>query len=90
MGGGIPIVFAYYCEFVSKSDRGRHLSWLLVFWAIGGVFTALMAWAIIPRTGEFYQLGKALWGPRLGSRRRSIDWGKLEKGQPKVRKEEIK
>nr|XP_045611722.1 synaptic vesicle glycoprotein 2A-like isoform X1 [Procambarus clarkii] len=51
IGGGIPIVFAYYCEFVTQAERGRHLSWLLVFWAIGGVFTALMAWIIIPRTG---------------------------------------
>lgn len=51
IGGGIPIVFAYYCEFVTRAERGRHLSWLLVFWAVGGVFTALMAWAIIPRTG---------------------------------------
>ncbi|KAB7497819.1 Synaptic vesicle glycoprotein 2B [Armadillidium nasatum] len=51
VGGGIPIVFAYYCEFIARTDRGRHLSWLLIFWAIGGVFTALMAWAIIPRTG---------------------------------------
>lgn len=46
-------MFAYYCEFVTRAERGRHLSWLLVFWAVGGVFTALMAWAIIPRTGEF-------------------------------------
>ncbi|CAL4119411.1 unnamed protein product [Meganyctiphanes norvegica] len=51
IGGGIPIVFAYYCEFVNRAERGRHMSWLLVFWAIGGVFTALMAWIIIPRTG---------------------------------------
>ncbi|XP_076065847.1 synaptic vesicle glycoprotein 2C-like [Oratosquilla oratoria] len=51
IGGSIPIVFAYYCEFVTRAERGRHLSWLLVFWAIGGVFTALMAWIIIPRTG---------------------------------------
>ncbi|XP_050730994.1 synaptic vesicle glycoprotein 2C-like isoform X2 [Eriocheir sinensis] len=51
IGGGIPIVFAYYCEFVTQAERGRQLSWLLVFWAIGGVFTALMAWIIIPRTG---------------------------------------
>ncbi|KAK3896226.1 hypothetical protein Pcinc_000148 [Petrolisthes cinctipes] len=51
IGGGIPIVFAYYCEFVTQAERGRHLSWLLVFWAVGGVFTALMAWIIIPRTG---------------------------------------
>ncbi|XP_042241451.1 synaptic vesicle glycoprotein 2C-like [Homarus americanus] len=51
IGGGIPIVFAYYCEFVTQAERGRHLSFLLVFWAVGGVFTALMAWIIIPRTG---------------------------------------
>lgn len=44
-------MFAYYCEFVTQAERGRQLSWLLVFWAIGGVFTALMAWIIIPRTG---------------------------------------
>ena len=52
IGGGIPIVFAYYCEFVTRAERGRYLSYLLVFWAIGGVFCALMAWAIIPRTGN--------------------------------------
>ncbi|KAA0187251.1 hypothetical protein HAZT_HAZT006661 [Hyalella azteca] len=51
IGGGIPIVFAYFCEFVSKNKRGRYLSWLLTWWAVGGVFTALMAWCIIPRTG---------------------------------------
>ena len=52
IGGGIPIVFAYFCEFVTCSERGRYLSWLLVWWAIGGVFTALMAWLIIPHTGN--------------------------------------
>ncbi|CAM1300985.1 SV2A (predicted) [Pycnogonum litorale] len=53
LGGSIPIVFSYYSEFLDKNGRGRHLTWLLNFWAIGGIFVALMAWAIIPRTGFF-------------------------------------
>lgn len=51
IGGSLPIVFTYYSEFLQKKHRGRHLSWLLIFWAIGGVFVAVMAWGIIPRSG---------------------------------------
>ncbi|XP_037092099.1 synaptic vesicle glycoprotein 2B-like [Pollicipes pollicipes] len=51
IGGSIPIVFAYFCEFLTKARRGKYLSWLLVFWSIGGVFVAFAAWVIIPRTG---------------------------------------
>ncbi|CAG0893512.1 unnamed protein product [Darwinula stevensoni] len=51
IGGSLPIVFAYFSEFLTRKDRGRHMSWLLMAWAIGGVFVALMAWAIIPKTG---------------------------------------
>ncbi|KAL3179779.1 hypothetical protein MRX96_037762 [Rhipicephalus microplus] len=46
-----PIVFTYYAEFLLKKHRGRNLCWLLLFWAIGGVFTSVMAWGLIPRTG---------------------------------------
>ncbi|XP_076314637.1 synaptic vesicle glycoprotein 2A-like [Tachypleus tridentatus] len=52
IGGSLPIVFTYYSEFLSKKNRGRHLSWLLVFWAVGGVFVAIMSWTLIPRTGN--------------------------------------
>ncbi|XP_067140746.1 synaptic vesicle glycoprotein 2C-like isoform X1 [Centruroides vittatus] len=51
IGGSLPIVFTYYSEFLQKKHRGRHLSWLLIFWAIGGVFVAVMAWGIVPKTG---------------------------------------
>ncbi|GFY69575.1 synaptic vesicle glycoprotein 2B [Trichonephila inaurata madagascariensis] len=47
VGGSLPIVFTYYGEFLVKRHRGRHLSWLLTFWGIGGLFTALMAWLMI-------------------------------------------
>ncbi|XP_049807229.1 synaptic vesicle glycoprotein 2B-like [Schistocerca nitens] len=51
IGGAMPIVFAYYSEFLPKSDRGKCLSWLLIFWALGGIFVALIAWMKMPRTG---------------------------------------
>ncbi|KAM7315444.1 synaptic vesicle glycoprotein 2C [Ixodes scapularis] len=51
VGGSIPIVFTYYSEFLLKKHRGRNLCWLLLFWAIGGVFVSVTAWGLIPRTG---------------------------------------
>ncbi|GIY50260.1 synaptic vesicle glycoprotein 2A [Caerostris darwini] len=51
VGGSLPIVFTYYGEFLVKRHRGRHLSWLLIFWGIGGLFTALMAWLMIAQPG---------------------------------------
>ncbi|CAG0899082.1 unnamed protein product, partial [Cyprideis torosa] len=50
IGGSLPIVFAYFSEFLARHHRGMHLSWLLMAWALGGLFTALMAWSIVPRT----------------------------------------
>ncbi|KDR10619.1 synaptic vesicle glycoprotein 2B-like [Zootermopsis nevadensis] len=51
VGGSLPIVFAYYSEFLCKADRSKYLSRLVVFWPLGGVLVALTAWAILPRTG---------------------------------------
>ncbi|KAJ8868598.1 hypothetical protein PR048_030136 [Dryococelus australis] len=51
IGGAFPIVMAYFAEFLAKSDRAKYLSFLLMFWALGGVFVALVGWAIIPSTG---------------------------------------
>lgn len=51
VGGSIPVVFPYYAEFLLKKHRGRNLCWLLLFWAIGGVFASVVAWGLIPRTG---------------------------------------
>ncbi|KAJ3597495.1 hypothetical protein NHX12_001018 [Muraenolepis orangiensis] len=36
IGGSIPIVFSYYSEFLAQEKRGEHLSWLCMFWMIGG------------------------------------------------------
>lgn len=52
IGGSIPIVFSYYSEFLSQEKRGEHLSWLCMFWMIGGIYASAMAWAIIPHYGR--------------------------------------
>ena len=53
IGGSIPIVFSYYSEFLAQEKRGEHLSWLCMFWMIGGIYASAMAWAIIPHYGEY-------------------------------------
>ncbi|KAG8183292.1 hypothetical protein JTE90_025992 [Oedothorax gibbosus] len=60
IGGSLPIVFTYYSEFLVRKNRGRHLSFLLAFWAIGGLFVAVLAWGIIPKTGAVIMETKRL------------------------------
>lgn len=57
IGGSIPIVFSYYSEFLAQEKRGEHLSWLCMFWMIGGIYASAMAWAIIPHYGESWRTG---------------------------------
>uniref|UniRef100_H2S661 Synaptic vesicle glycoprotein 2A n=1 Tax=Takifugu rubripes TaxID=31033 RepID=H2S661_TAKRU len=59
IGGSIPIVFSYYSEFLAQEKRGEHLSWLCMFWMLGGIYAAAMAWAIIPHYGWSFQMGSA-------------------------------
>lgn len=56
IGGSIPIVFSYYSEFLAQEKRGEHLSWLCMFWMIGGIYASAMAWAIIPHYGTYRHL----------------------------------
>ncbi|MGH0168841.1 UNVERIFIED_CONTAM: hypothetical protein FKN15_057255 [Acipenser sinensis] len=48
IGGSIPIVYSYFSEFLCREKRGEHLSWLCMFWMIGGIYASSMAWGIIP------------------------------------------
>ncbi|XP_054035342.1 synaptic vesicle glycoprotein 2A-like, partial [Dryobates pubescens] len=59
IGGSIPIVFSYFSEFLAQEKRGEHLSWLCMFWMIGGIYASAMAWAIIPHYGWSFQMGSA-------------------------------
>lgn len=52
IGGAIPTVFSYFAEVLAREKRGEHLSWLCMFWMIGGIYASAMAWAIIPHYGK--------------------------------------
>ncbi|XP_055273717.1 synaptic vesicle glycoprotein 2B [Moschus berezovskii] len=65
IGGALPIVFAYFSEFLSREKRGEHLSWLGIFWMTGGIYASAMAWSIIPHYG---------WGFSMGSNYHFHSW----------------
>lgn len=45
-------MFSYFAEVLAREKRGEHLSWLCMFWMIGGIYASAMAWAIIPHYGK--------------------------------------
>ncbi|KAG5197974.1 hypothetical protein R6Z07F_015486 [Ovis aries] len=59
IGGALPIVFAYFSEFLSREKRGEHLSWLGIFWMAGGIYASAMAWSIIPHYGWGFSMGSS-------------------------------
>ncbi|KTG02237.1 hypothetical protein cypCar_00027093 [Cyprinus carpio] len=44
IGGSVPIVYTYFAEFLQMDKRGEHLSWLCLFWMLGGLYYGLGAW----------------------------------------------
>ncbi|NXL49735.1 SV2C protein, partial [Podilymbus podiceps] len=59
IGGAVPTVFSYFSEVLAREKRGEHLSWLCMFWMIGGIYASAMAWAIIPHYGWSFSMGFA-------------------------------
>ncbi|XP_070763352.1 synaptic vesicle glycoprotein 2B-like isoform X2 [Enoplosus armatus] len=57
IGGTVPIVYTYFSEFLQMDKRGEHLSWLCMFWMIGGIYASFTAWGIIPRYGWGFSMG---------------------------------
>ncbi|XP_063781806.1 synaptic vesicle glycoprotein 2B [Pseudophryne corroboree] len=57
IGGSLPIVFAYFSEFLAREKRGEHLSWLCMFWMMGAIYASAMAWSIIPHYGWGFSMG---------------------------------
>ncbi|XP_063335086.1 synaptic vesicle glycoprotein 2B-like isoform X1 [Pelmatolapia mariae] len=57
IGGTAPIVYSYFSEFLQMNKRGEHLSWLCMFWMIGGIYASFTAWGIIPRYGWGFSMG---------------------------------
>ncbi|AWP01962.1 putative synaptic vesicle glycoprotein 2B-like [Scophthalmus maximus] len=65
IGGSIPIVYTYFTEFLQMDKRGEHLSWLCMFWMLGGLYASFTAWGIIPHYG---------WGFSIGSEFQMHSW----------------
>ncbi|KAK3533716.1 hypothetical protein QTP70_023968 [Hemibagrus guttatus] len=57
IGGSIPIVYTYFAEFLHMDKRGEHLSWLCLFWMLGGLYASFSAWGIIPHYGWGFSMG---------------------------------
>uniref|UniRef100_A0A8C5AY20 Synaptic vesicle glycoprotein 2Ba n=1 Tax=Gadus morhua TaxID=8049 RepID=A0A8C5AY20_GADMO len=57
IGGSIPIVYTYFAEFLQIEKRGEHLSWLCMFWMLGGLYASFTAWGIIPHYGWGFAIG---------------------------------
>ena len=47
----MPILIAYFSEFIPRPQRVKFVCALLTCWAAGGIYAACMAWFILPKTG---------------------------------------
>lgn len=47
VGGSIPVVFSYFCEFLPMQRRGAMLVGLAAFWMVGSILCAGMAWSTL-------------------------------------------
>lgn len=56
VGGAIPLAFAYLAECCPRLSRGCWTGILVAVCALGGVYVALLAWAVVPTTGEMVVL----------------------------------
>merc|ERR1712071_347730 len=54
LGGSLPILIAYFSEFIPRASRVRFICALLACWAFGGIYVPIMAWTILPKTGQFF------------------------------------
>jgi len=52
----VPLAFVYLAECCPRLSRGRWTGILVAACALGGVYAALLAWAVVPTTGEMVVL----------------------------------
>ncbi|XP_060828226.1 synaptic vesicle glycoprotein 2B-like isoform X1 [Bombus pascuorum] len=56
VGGSLPLASTYLAECCPRSSRSRWIGLLVAAGALGGVYAALLAWAVVPTTGEMVVL----------------------------------
>ena len=52
----MPLAYPYLAECCPRASRGRWTGVLVGACALGGVYAALLAWAVVPSTGEMVVL----------------------------------
>lgn len=55
--GGVPVVFTLTLEFLPSNQRGKWGIGFLVFWSIGGMLEAALAWRVMIAYGWRWQVG---------------------------------
>ena len=55
--GGVPVAYNLCAEFLPSKNRGVYLSSLEFFWSFGSMVSALLAWAILPKSSWRALLG---------------------------------
>lgn len=48
VGGSVPVIFTFFSEMVPSKERGHFMVFLAMFWMVGSVLTAGLAWSILP------------------------------------------
>ncbi|XP_043278967.1 synaptic vesicle glycoprotein 2B-like isoform X3 [Venturia canescens] len=56
VGGTVPLAYPYLAECCPRASQGRWTGILVGAAALGGVYAALLAWAVVPSTGEMVVL----------------------------------
>jgi len=49
--GGVPVAFSLFAEFIPADERGEKLVFLQVFWTLGALGEAALAWVVMPTLG---------------------------------------
>lgn len=49
--GGVPVAFAMLAEVTPAQYRGTFLIMMEIFWSLGAVFQAGIAWVVLPQWG---------------------------------------
>ena len=62
VGAAMPVVFAYFTEFLSMKNRGPMIGFLASFWMVGNIMTAGIAWFIIPKLHLGSHVGDIFYG----------------------------
>jgi len=47
VGGSIPVLFSYFCEFLPTNKRAMYLVGLAAFWMVGQIIAGAIAWSVI-------------------------------------------